>query len=366
MERMNFVSYGMNSLFWLKKVPLKPQILNAAIHHWDPDLHVFRFGLQELCPTVEEFHALLGCKSREQVVVPRQLISPSKTLKDLLGLRLKDAGDLVKGGELKVLDIIDKFQANGNKDDKVYQRKRQIAISICLLARFLLVSADGKFSPKLVDVAAQVVEGKDFVPMVLAETLLGLDKVHSKASMSFAGSPLLLQMWLFDKVNLLEKVVIPKGREYYYAKFYARNYDSRLIKHHDTVEGWKQWFSTLMANDINWLCSRSVVPDMAIKNMNFKRMAIVGLTSFTFYIPCRFLRQLGNDQGLPPVELEPSFNPSLKSVSHYKKSWPSRQKLAKKEAFNSGLEERYVEWLEEEIKEKAEKEGTDTLKRKRT
>ena len=43
-------------------------------------------------------------------------------------------------------------------------------------------------------VAAQIEARKDVAPLVLAETLMGLDAVHAGRTRVFGGSPLLLQV----------------------------------------------------------------------------------------------------------------------------------------------------------------------------
>jgi hypothetical protein len=65
---------------------------------------------------------------------------------------------------------------------------------MCLLAAYFLVPSDGHVSSALVSVAMQIEARKDVVPMVLAETLMGLDKVRSGETGTFGGSPLLLQV----------------------------------------------------------------------------------------------------------------------------------------------------------------------------
>lgn len=68
------------------------------------------------------------------------------------------------------------------------------ALCTCLLAAYLLVPSKGHASSALVSVVVQIEARKDVVPMVLAETLLGLDKVCFGQTEVFGGSPLLLQV----------------------------------------------------------------------------------------------------------------------------------------------------------------------------
>ncbi|KAI8530015.1 hypothetical protein RHMOL_Rhmol11G0021100 [Rhododendron molle] len=55
--------------------------------------------------------------------------------------------------------------------------------------------------------------------------------------------------------------------------------------------------SCCFVEEVDWRCPWQDLPDMAIHFAGFERMVIAGLTSFTFYIPGRMLRQLGLSQG---------------------------------------------------------------------
>ena len=193
-DRFNIGGFGLAPLFFLKNVQLQPSILRAVVSFWDPVVHVFRFKGEELCPTVEEFQALLGYRPRDQVISPTSLVSFPKILVKLLGLNLNEARSLMRGGELHILQLIERFSPEGDPYDRVHQGRRRIAFCLGVLACFLLAPNNGKASPALADVMAQMIEGKDLIPMVLAETLLGLDAVHAGVTNNFAGSPLLLQV----------------------------------------------------------------------------------------------------------------------------------------------------------------------------
>ncbi|KAL7179526.1 hypothetical protein ACSBR1_042842 [Camellia fascicularis] len=55
MEKISFQGFGINALFPLSRTLLCFPFLHAAARRWDPITHVFCFGTQEMCPTLEEF-----------------------------------------------------------------------------------------------------------------------------------------------------------------------------------------------------------------------------------------------------------------------------------------------------------------------
>ncbi|KAI8571784.1 hypothetical protein RHMOL_Rhmol01G0145800 [Rhododendron molle] len=133
--------------------------------------------------------------------------------------------------------------------------RRMMACCICLLAAFLLVPSVGQPSPLLVGVAAQIEAHKDVAPLVLTETLIGLDVTRAGRTRVFGGSPLLLQVWLCDKLNLLT----PPAND----------------------------------DDIAWRCHWLRLPAMTMSNMGSPQVFVAGLVGFTFYSPLCILHQLG-------------------------------------------------------------------------
>lgn len=53
LEKISFRRYGIDSLFSLRGVKIEWDFLRAAACFWDPIDHVFRFNMEELCPTHE-------------------------------------------------------------------------------------------------------------------------------------------------------------------------------------------------------------------------------------------------------------------------------------------------------------------------
>lgn len=196
-DRVNFRPLGLNALFSLQDVPIRHEILQGATHFWDPKVHVFRFGYEELCPTVEEFQALLEYRPRKSIVVPTIQVSAVTTLQTMLSLSRSKAVQFLPHGEFNVLRLIEHFRPMGDPNDEAYQKRRRAALCIALLARYLLVPGNGKVSHSLAMVTSQMLEDKNIVPLILAETLLGLDQICAKGAegtLLFAGSPLLLQV----------------------------------------------------------------------------------------------------------------------------------------------------------------------------
>lgn len=189
----NFRGHCLHALKYLSDIHIRPNLLHAAVRFWDPEVHVFRFGIQELCPTVEELHAYLGSHDSKEPIVPMIRESMKKILKTQLGLCSGVTDFLIQGSVIKILHLFEIFSPTKDLTDFKHQGDRMIACFICLFPAFLLVHSVGEPSSLLVGVAAQIESHKDVAPLVFAETLMGLDAVHVDRTQTFGGSPLLLQ-----------------------------------------------------------------------------------------------------------------------------------------------------------------------------
>ncbi|KAL6973578.1 hypothetical protein U1Q18_027763, partial [Sarracenia purpurea var. burkii] len=88
--------------------------------------------------------------------------------------------------------FIDHFRPIGCLNVLPSQLQRCFAFCTSILVGYLLIRADGGASFFLLDVADQMRLEKDMMPMVLAETLIGLDNIHQGIFMTFAGSSILI------------------------------------------------------------------------------------------------------------------------------------------------------------------------------
>ncbi|XP_056686030.1 uncharacterized protein [Spinacia oleracea] len=86
------------------------------------------------------------------------------------------------------------------------------ALVFCLLNHYLLSNNNGAFGDiRLIPLISQMESCYSIMPLVVAETLLSADELKKDAkSEYFKGSPLLLQIWLVERLRLLEAPADPK------------------------------------------------------------------------------------------------------------------------------------------------------------
>ena len=165
------------------------RLLHAASDCWSINHHVFRFNGVELCPLFEEFEGILGkpYHSNATVALPAAYNRTPESLAGFFGVTLDHLLPCMEGQSLLTLPLL-KLGNSKPKGCKSWQR----IVSFCLYAHFLLISTEGRGSTQIVQVLEQVESGHNPFPIILAETIVGLDSV--KHTQRLRGSPLLLQV----------------------------------------------------------------------------------------------------------------------------------------------------------------------------
>ena len=73
---------------------------------WDPEDHVFRFNIAELCLTIEEFSSILGYNPSKKSAAVSCDISDKESLFDALGLPTSITGSMIEGHMVNLCAII--------------------------------------------------------------------------------------------------------------------------------------------------------------------------------------------------------------------------------------------------------------------
>lgn len=158
-------------------------------------MHVFRYYDNKLCPTMEEFQTYLhGFVNSHILAIPPVQENMSHLQRMTLNVSEEIATSIIDDGELDIVRLIELYGPGGILKNNVEPSHEHFAFSICALATYMLVPANGKVSPSLVSMASQMRARKNIIPTVLAETIIGLYLFKSGQTNTFSGSPRLLQV----------------------------------------------------------------------------------------------------------------------------------------------------------------------------
>ena len=114
--------------------------------------------------------------------------------------------------------------------------------------------------------------------MILAETLLGLDVVfHGEEFQNFLGSPLTLQIWLMERLDMTAK---PSSDNYGPSSFLSR----AVIKTEcQTESDWIKFLDKKSSTSIQWDCYWWKCPPPLLGSLGSYHIFLVGLQRATFY-----------------------------------------------------------------------------------
>ena len=183
-------SFHVKPLQSLQHLKIDIAFLHAAITFWDTRDHVFRFNSQELCPLIEEFAAIMRCllDSTAMIALPDlDMQLPNKLIAffDMplyhIYLYLFPSGTMNLSSLIIVYEIKD-------KDNAAWIR----TISFYLYAQFLLTTSQGDADVRIISIIEQVETGANPMPVILTETIIGLDNFKEQNRLS--SSLLLLQV----------------------------------------------------------------------------------------------------------------------------------------------------------------------------
>ena len=158
--------------------------LSGIVALWDPEDHVIRIGLDELCPTIEEFSVLMRQDVSWPLASLRDGRSPRVMLAELLEIREADCRAMIVEGKLHLGRLVDFFTRQ--EDDHTYFHGRTAACLICAFSQMLLVTGDAVLvDPLIIRVVSETRRGHLVTPILLAETLNGLDAL-AQSQVSFS------------------------------------------------------------------------------------------------------------------------------------------------------------------------------------
>lgn len=185
--------FQVSSLFDYAYVKINHSFLREAVEFWDPVRHVFRFNRNELCPTMEEFGAILGRPDFKRVLVPAMTVIKAEDLIPSFGISLRLARLWLSNSRIILESVISHFAALPFWTSTVQIDCYLNAVCVVLVASFLFVGPRGLADASILPVTLKLKEC-NLCMLILADTPNGLDKFVREEAFFLGGSPLLLQV----------------------------------------------------------------------------------------------------------------------------------------------------------------------------
>ena len=180
------------------------EFIRAAEKFQDTEDHVFWFGATELCPTIEEFSAILGYEFNKKSMAFTCDPKDKVILSNALGLSVSITSSMIKGHMVNLYAVVTRFI---HRNTRVISNNMQknFALVLCFMREFLLCSRRPSFmDAQAIGIVDQFKDGDNPASLILGETFLGLDSIFlGGESHQFLGCPLTLQMLLIERMDMI-------------------------------------------------------------------------------------------------------------------------------------------------------------------
>ena len=169
-SQANFVKRtGLKLLISFLPWKIEWSLLLSASTFWNPQTHVFNFGLNEMSPTIEEFEAILGCRKNKSIAIPKNSRPIVEALQEFLGLDCDVCTSMIHGNKVN-FSLLPKLFINEDGDKKC-SKYQENAFALCMISHFLFYDSPGMVDERVIEVVIQAMDlSHNIIPLVLAET----------------------------------------------------------------------------------------------------------------------------------------------------------------------------------------------------
>ena len=121
-------------------------------------------------------------------------------------IQVENTGSMIEGHMVNLLAIVSRL-INKCTYGVTNNMHENFGLALCFMGEFLLCFGRHVFvDARAISVVSQIKDGDNLVSLILVETLLGLDVVFNGGeSQNFLGSPLTLQIWLMEQLDIIAK-----------------------------------------------------------------------------------------------------------------------------------------------------------------
>jgi hypothetical protein len=230
------------------------------------------------------------------------------------------------------------------------------AFILLVLGTLLFPRSNGLIDSNTAQVVVQVIEGKSFVPALLAETIVSLNILKTKRKGELRASPALLQMWFLSHLKEFG-ANFPRATFLTDEKIISRMLGRSLFEAEkwETLE-WKTHISKLTHKDILWTARWLPIHRPAILRCeNCEGIPLLSFRTSMITYPSRVIRQFGGFQNIPmdiPRERDQA-DPAVSlrdSVRRINNDWANKVLVWVKPPDNPTSEEREYRAMAEYIR----------------
>ncbi|XP_071909673.1 uncharacterized protein [Coffea arabica] len=317
----NNLSYEIGGLFQYvghlpSLVDIIPNVsaIQALIDYWDPDASVFRFGMCELTPTLEELEGLLQVSRKDSPMIYLSRGTREQFCR-FLGLRNNSLDQHPDARSCPLRFLYDRF---GEKESferhqidffitrEQWKEKRVQAFGLVLINLLLFPQRHGKVTFATINMIQSLFLGicgttPTLIPIVIADIFSVLTNCQRKGGFFYASN-LVLQMWIMKyltkrSLNPLGSCLPVENWIDWHRERVGRYY--RVMSSSQFIEE----FNNLTPGKVQWVLDWTKVRDPTFRTAQHDFIPLAGVNGLVAYIPQTVMRQFGYPQSIPMVQV---------------------------------------------------------------
>lgn len=332
-------SHGFGNALSLAEVEMDWWLLESLIDKWDPRSRVFRFGTIEMCPTLEEYAALLGVPCDVDLIVsPSTALGFKQRLSKTLGIKKKfltqgntmyEYRNIPLGQLCDLFATTDAFESRTSSflvSQDEWTQRRIKALELSVLGHILFPKARTLVDAGLLEFRDQIEQGHSFIPALLADTFRALNMAKRTRTKNLECCVALLQIWFLEHISLFRPVATTGILK----EDLIKEHDGKSSREHFKQRNdWIEFLDNMKVDMIIWKPSWLHVEKVLMFGLKSSLLLLTGFRGIEGYSSSRVVRQFGWVQSVPVV---PNFEASSLelTVANRKtalESWRCRQKV---------------------------------------
>lgn len=237
---------------------------------------------------------MLGLGFSDSLVVPGAVRDMEGELGNILGVPKGFYGQYVHENALLLDNVLVGFQSLYRSEilpcTLDFGEARKNACLLLILGTLLLRGEVEMCSLRCLTLVKPIKKRGRLGPLILGETILGLDACTKGETSFFRGCPLLLYMWLCEKFMMVKPAKVP----YLPKHFLARGKSPKM----SAIEASGAWYSVFDMEDVEWLNSHFDLNEVVISTGTYRGVPLPTLNYIAFYYPWWVLCHAGHHQAI--------------------------------------------------------------------
>ena len=301
-----FIKDRLGPILYLPKVQVPFNMFRALTYLWEPEEVAFCLGYHVLSPTIEEYSRLLQAPpTSEGIYTPDLAQGPAHIISKFLGIRrnqITQALQACNEHSIRLSTLIDWF---GTPED--FKKKREIfciapdaweenrvnAFIVAAFATILFPHGNLLIHYRVVELVAQYLAGKSYVPALLAEQIRSLNHIKTKGRGRFKASMHLMMIWFASHTSYYGSG-LANGALVSVNYNLVQSFIERI--HMDDEEPvWNMiaMLEDMMPDDYIWQARWFKCPAAILGCKDYPAVPLIGITGCTGYYPAGVIRQYG-------------------------------------------------------------------------